>query len=63
MNDRPTLDVLAAAAEILDAQQAQEAIAVFVSVSGPPELVGRRVAIRRSLDGEFRWVGSFGDAP
>jgi len=62
MTDRPTLDVLAAAAEILDAQQAQEAIAVVVPVSGPPELIGQRIAVRRSLDGAFRRVGSFGDA-
>jgi xanthine dehydrogenase accessory factor len=61
MTDHSPLQAGTAAAEILDAQQAQEAIAVVAVVSGRPELVGRRVAIRRSHDGEFRRVGSFGD--
>lgn len=62
MTDRSTLHAFAAAAEILDAQHAQEQVVVVVPVSGPPELVGKRIAVRRSQDGAFRRIGSFGDA-
>ena len=61
MTDSSTLQAFAAATEILDAQNAQEVIVVVVSVSGPSEFVGQRIAIRRSQGGVFRRIGSFGD--
>ena len=51
-----------ATAEVLDAQQARQPIALIVSVSGPPELVGKRVVVRQAKGGVKSLVGSFGDA-
>ena len=51
-----------ATAEVLDAEQARHPIALIVVVSGPPDLVGRRVAVRQAKAGAKRLVGSFGDA-
>ena len=51
-----------ATAEVLDAQQARHPIALIVVVSGPSELVGKRVAVRQAKGGAKRPVGSFCDA-
>ena len=51
-----------ATAEVLEAQQTREPIAVLVSVDGPPELVGKRVVVRQAEGEAKRLVGSFGDA-
>jgi xanthine dehydrogenase accessory factor len=51
-----------ATAEVLDARQARHAIALIVAVSGPSELVGKRLAVRQAKGGAKRLVGSFGDA-
>ncbi len=56
------LEPLEATAEVLEAQQARQPIAVIVAVSGPPELVGKRCAVRQATGGAKRLVGSFGDA-
>ena len=48
--------------EVLDAQRSRQPIAVIVGVSGPPELVGKRVVVRQAKGGAKRLVGSFGDA-
>ena len=50
-----------ATAEVLDAQQSREPIALIVPLSGAPELVGKRVVVRQAEDGTSRLVGSFGD--
>ncbi len=50
-----------ATAEVLDAQQARHAMAIIVAVSGPSELVGKRVVVRQARDGAKHLVGSFGD--
>ena len=52
---------LEATAQVLEAQQAHQSIALIVSVSGPAELVGKRVVVRQT-GGAKRLVGSFGDA-
>ena len=64
MTDRANapLAPLEATAELLEAQQAREPIALLVSVSGPPELVGKRCVVRQEKSGAERLVGSFGDA-
>ena len=64
MTDRANapLAPLEATAELLEAQQAHEPIALLVSVSGPPELVGKRCVVRQAKSGAERLVGSFGDA-
>ena len=51
-----------ATAEVLDARQARHPIALIVAVSGPSELVGKRVVVRQAKGGAKRLVGSFGDA-
>jgi len=51
-----------ATAEVLDAQQARHAMAIIVAVSGPSELVGKRVVVRQAKGGAKHLVGSFGDA-
>jgi xanthine dehydrogenase accessory factor len=51
-----------ATAEVLDARQARHPIALIVAVSGPSELVGKRVVVRQAKVGAKRLVGSFGDA-
>ena len=51
-----------ATAEVLDARQARHPIALIVAVSGPSELVGKRVAVRQGKGGAKRLVGSFCDA-
>ena len=55
------LTPMEATAEVLDAQEARQAIAIIVPVSGPPELVGRRVVVRQAKGGAKHLVGSFGD--
>ena len=59
--DKP-LTPMEATAEVLDAQQTRQPIALIVSVSGPPELMGKRVVVREAKGGVKRLVGSFGDA-
>ncbi len=56
------LTALEATAEVLDAQQARHPMALVVGVSGPPELVGKRVVVRQAKGGAKHLVGSFGDA-
>ena len=51
-----------ATAEVLDAQKARDPIALMVAVSGPSQLVGKRVVVRQAKGGAKRLVGSFGDA-
>ena len=51
-----------ATAEVLEAQQTREPIALIVSVHGPAELVGKRVVVRPAEGEAKRLVGSFGDA-
>ena len=51
-----------ATAEVLEAQEARHPIALIVVVSGPSELVGKRVVVRQGKGGANRLVGSFGDA-
>ena len=51
-----------ATAEVLDAQKYRQPIVLIVLVSGPPELVGKRVAVRQAKGEAKRLVGSFGDA-
>ena len=61
-NPRNTpLTVVEATAEVLDAQQARQPIALIVPVTGPPELVGMRVVVRQAKGGAKNLVGSFGD--
>jgi len=55
------LKLLDATAEVLDAQESRQPIAVIVSVSGPSELVGKRVVVRQEKGGAKRLVGSFAD--
>lgn len=59
--DKP-LEAMEATAEVLDAQESRQPIALIVSVSGPPELVGKRVVVRQAKGGAKRLVGSFRDA-
>ena len=59
--DRP-LTPLEATAEVLDAQETRQPMALIVSVSGADELVGKRVVVRQAKGGAKRLVGSFGDA-
>ena len=56
------LTVVEATAEVLDAQQARQPIALIVPVTGPPELVGMRVVVRQAKGGAKSLIGSFGDA-
>ncbi len=56
------LTPLEATAEVLDAQQSRQPIALIVSVSGPPEFLGKRVVVRQAKGGAKSLVGSFGDA-
>ena len=56
------LTPMEATAEVLDAQQSRQPIALIVSVSGPPEFVGKRVVVRQAKGGAKSLVGSFGDA-
>jgi len=56
------LTVVEATAEVLDAQQARQPIALILPVTGPPELVGMRVVVRQAKGGAKSLVGSFGDA-
>jgi xanthine dehydrogenase accessory factor len=56
------LTPMEATAEVLEAQEARQPIALIVPVSGPPELVGRRVVVRQAKGGAKSLVGSFGDA-
>ena len=60
-SDAP-LTPVEATAEVLDAEQAHHPIALIVALSGPPELVGKRVVVRQAKGGSKRLVGSFGDA-
>ncbi len=55
------LTPMEATAEVLNAQQARQPMALIVSVSGPPELVGKRVVVRQAKGGAKHLVGSFGD--
>ena len=55
------LTPLEATAEVLDARESRQSIALIVPVSGPPDLVGKRVAVREAKGGAKRLVGSFGD--
>ena len=55
------LTPMEATAEVLDAQQARQPIALIVPVSGPTELLGKRVVVRQAEGGAKRLVGSFGD--
>ena len=55
------LTPMEATAEVLDSQQARQPMALIVSVSGPPELVGKRVVVRQAKGGAKHLVGSFGD--
>lgn len=59
--DQNSLAAIDAAAQILAAQDAREPAAIVVPVEGAPELVGRRIVVRRSDRGTTRRVGSFGD--
>ncbi len=59
--DNKPLAPMEATAEVLDAHESHQPIAVMVSVSGPPELVGKRVAVRQAEDGAARLLGSFSD--
>ncbi len=56
------LTAIEATAEVLEALQARQPIAVVVPVSGAKELVGKRVVIRQAKGGAKRLVGSFGDS-
>ena len=56
------LTPMEATTEVLDAQESGQPIALIVPVSGPPELVGKRVVVRQAKGGAERLVGSFGDA-
>lgn len=56
------LTLMEATAEVLEAQKARHPIAVIVAVSGPSELVGKRVVVRQARGGAKRLVGSLGDA-
>jgi xanthine dehydrogenase accessory factor len=56
------LTPIEATAEVLEALQAHQPIAVIVPVSGPEDLVGKRVVVRQAKGGAKRLVGSFGDA-
>jgi xanthine dehydrogenase accessory factor len=56
------LTPMEATAEVLDAQEARQPIALIVPVSAPPELVGKRVVVRQAKGGAKGLVGSFGDA-
>ena len=56
------LTPMEATAEVLEAQKLRQAIMLVVPVSGPPDLVGKRVVVRQAKDGANRLVGSFGDA-
>lgn len=58
--DRP-LAPMEATAEVLDARKHRQPIAVIVPVSGPAELVGKRVVVRQAKGGAKSLVGSFGD--
>ena len=51
-----------ATAEVLAARESRQPIAVIVLVSGPRELVGRRVVVRQGKGGAKWSVGSFLDA-
>jgi xanthine dehydrogenase accessory factor len=50
-----------ATAEVLDAQLDRHPMAIIVAVSGPSQLVGKRVVVRQASGGAKRLVGSFGD--
>ena len=56
------LTPMEATTEVLDAQESGQPIALIVPVSGPPELVGKRVVVRQAKGGAEHLVGSFGDA-
>ena len=55
------LTPMEATVEVLDAREARHSIALIVPVSGPPELVGKRVVVRQAKGGAKHLVGSFGD--
>jgi xanthine dehydrogenase accessory factor len=48
-----------ATAEVLDARDSRQPIAVIASVSGAPGLVGKRVVVRQAKGGAKRLLGSF----
>ena len=56
------LTPIEATAEVLDALQDRQPVAVIVPVSGLEDLVGKRVVVRQAKGGAKRLVGSFGDS-